>query len=755
MKKIHRYAQLIMGILAMMLMLTACGEVRETPELVEPLSDNQSFRPVERRTIGTMKVEIGYVVPEEYSHFYKRATTIKDINCTLGQYVNEGDVLAVADIENLQDQLEEMQAAYNLLVAEHEVRLPEYELNIKILNSRRQASLYMYDEESAKDINTEIKKEEENHTYDEELYSYMVDYYQREIADLQKDIKDATLKAKKSGYVTYIKDTSKGSMVGINEAVVVIADDSNVHIEVDGVTTGNNPYKKYEVKYALINGEEVAVEEMEYTSQETVLSKVQESYPNIRYVPTKQTDLKTGDTVVMCFIVTEKRDVLSIGYDSSNADEGGSYVYVKGANDELEKRYVELGIGDDYYVEVISGLEEGEEVYYVQESIKPIYYEEYVVEKSDYVQTVEGKSIKKADIINTAYFTKCNGKVDKIVVNSGESFSKGDVLMVIDSGGGSAVIQEVENDIKHARMDYEKSVKEYDKQISDLKTQNLRLLTSIEEGRFYDTLGEHEEDAIECQRDILLHQASIAEIQKEVLRLEYEDNVRKLQKRVEKLRKNNNGSGMINVIAEDDGVVSRVYVIEGNVVEVGGENSLLMSCTKASDDMASIAIGKDVTIPGISAKVTISVKDKDYKYSAQIASRNIPKSYAFTEDDKAYVSACLNTNSGTPAFVAHLDDAEFFDKEVIKDCKAEIEQLNLPNMIVVPGSVVYYEDSKTKDAKKYFVWKVENGQLVKQYVIKGTSYNIGNDMRTVILSGVSEGDILAKEANANTATNNK
>lgn len=754
MSRIRKYAQLIIGMLAMMLLLTACDEVREVPELVEPLSDNQSFRPVSRRTIGTMKVEIGYVVPEEYSYFYKRSTTIKEIKCTLGQYVNEGDVLAIADVENLQDQLEEMKAAYNLLIAEHEVRAPEHDLNMKILSSKRQASLYMYDEASAKDINTEIKKEEENHTYDEELYSYMTEYYQKEIAELQKDITNATLRAKKSGYVTYIKDTSMGSMVNINEAVVVIADDSNVHIEIDGITTGNNPYKKYEVKYAIINGEEIPVTEKEFTSQETVLAKVQESYPNIRYVPEQETSIKTGDSVVMCFIVNEKRNVLSVGYDSTNTDEGGSYVYVKGSDGDLEKRYVELGTGDDFYMEVVSGLEEGEEVYYVQESLKPIYYEEYTVSKSDYVQTVEAKSIKKADIINTAYFTKCNGKVEQIVVNTGESFNKGDVLMVIDSGSGSAAIQEVENDIKHAKMDYEKSVKDYDKQIKDLKTQNLLLLTSIEQGRDHDTLAEHEEDAIECQRDILLHQASIAEIQKEVMRLEYEDNVRKLQKKIEKLRKNNNGSGLINVVAEDDGVVSRVYVIEGNVVEVGGENNLLMSCTKTSDDMASIAVGKGVVIPGIASKLTISVKDKDYKYSAQIVSRGATsKAYAYTEDDKAYVSMCLNSSSGSPSFVAQLEDAEFFDKEVLKDCKANFEQLNLPNMVVVPGSIVYSEESKTKDAKKFFVWKVENGELVKEYVLKGTSYNIGNDMSTVILSGVSEGDILAKEANANTATN--
>ena len=41
------------------ILLSACGEVREVPELKEPLTEQASFRPVMRADVGNLKVKIG------------------------------------------------------------------------------------------------------------------------------------------------------------------------------------------------------------------------------------------------------------------------------------------------------------------------------------------------------------------------------------------------------------------------------------------------------------------------------------------------------------------------------------------------------------------------------------------------------------------------------------------------------------------------------------------------------------------------
>jgi hypothetical protein len=44
-----------------------------------------------------------------------------------------------------------------------------------------------------------------------------------------------------------------------------------------------------------------------------------------------------------------------------------------------------------------------------------------------------------------------------------------------------------------------------------------------------------------------------------------------------------------------------------------------------------------------------------------------------------------------------------------------------------------------------YVWKLEDGQFIKQYVV--TDAKFSNDEKAVVLSGVKEGDILAREEN--------
>ena len=64
--------------------------------------------------------------------------------------------------------------------------------------------------------------------------------------------------------------------------------------------------------------------------------------------------------------------------------------------------------------------------------------------------------------------------------------------------------------------------------------------------------------------------------------------------------------------------------------------------------------------------------------------------------------------------------------------------------------MVYSEVAKLSEEKHYYVWKIENDELVKQYITTGTDYGIGNNNEVVVLTGLSKDDVLAKEFTANT-----
>ena len=113
------------------ILFCGCGKTEEVPELIDPASGVQAFRPVERRMIGDPKILIGQVTPKEYCHFFKKTMDIKEITCDIGQYVNEGDILAYADVEKLQEELEETKAALNLCIAKHDINQPIFECTVK------------------------------------------------------------------------------------------------------------------------------------------------------------------------------------------------------------------------------------------------------------------------------------------------------------------------------------------------------------------------------------------------------------------------------------------------------------------------------------------------------------------------------------------------------------------------------------------------------------------------------------------------
>ncbi|MBO4901817.1 MAG: biotin/lipoyl-binding protein [Lachnospiraceae bacterium] len=742
--------KIILCTLTALSLLCGCEETVEVPALIEPVSANEAYRPVEKRMIGKMIVEVGNVVPTEYCHYYRKVTVLKEICCDVGQYVNEGDILATADIETLQHELEDVAAERALCVSLHDARQPLYALNQDLVEIDKKSCVNVEDFKGAADCENRLNMEKENYVYDEKLYEYMLKQYDKKIAEINKDINDGSLKARCSGYVTYIKDTAKDNVAKINEAVVIIADNTDTYIEVPDLNLDNYLYRNYEYKYAMIGAEEVPIEEYVYTGDESVYAMAQGSYPNIRFKAKTQDRLYVGESVVLCFYAKKRNKELCVGNDSINSDEGGSYVYVKGKDGEKEKRYFTNGPSDDYYTTVIDGLEEGEEVFYVQEAASPARFNEYKVERTDHVQMLESKDIKKAETLNTAYFAPCSGTVEEIPVEAGSKVSKGDVLMVIDSGGGAAAISEIENERKRAASEYEKKINSLDQEAYDLTAQIK--VTTLETANYHLCEPEYR-----FQTERMKDQAKIAVIEKQLAQIEYEADTQKYNRQLARIRKNNDGKGKISIVAEEDGIVSKVYVKKGTLIKKDEENDLLLSLSENSPDKIALNVSKTVAlaitgktqgIAAIGSSVQITTDEKDVHYGGKcISNAWNGKSYAFTLEDKARVSSVIMDKKSNGVIIVQMEQSDFTDTVNLKNCRAFVNTMTLKDAIVLPGEMVYTEEVKSGSVKRDYVWKLIDGAPVKEYVIKGTDFGIGNGQNTVILSGVSEGDILADEIN--------
>lgn len=749
MRKKH-LSKIILCVLATSLLMSGCKEVEEVPILKEPVAVNQAFRPVERRTIGKIKVSVGNVVAKEYCHSYKKVTTIKEIRCNVGDYVEEGQVLAVSDVKALNEELEDISDQRVLLTALYEARQPLYSLNIDMLDVDRRSAANIEDYKTNAYLLNEINLEKEDQLYDQKLYEYQIRQLDRRVRDITEQINDGTLKAKTSGRVTYIKNTGKNNVAKINEAVVIIADDSESYIEAPDQTIEANVYKKYEVKYAIVGGKEIPITEYEYTEDEVAYAKAQKNYPTIRYKTDVPTDLKPGDSVIMCYYQKDTTNSLCVGLDSLNADDTGNYVYVKGENDSLEKRYVTVGSSDEYYTAILEGLEEGEEVYYTQEATAPVKYEEYKVESQDYTQVYETPKLKKGETLCQAYFAPCLGTITDIFVDSGDEVKEGDVLMVIDTGGGASTIKDAINEKEQALSSYEKKINEIDGQALD--NQASKEITEIEAGMFHMCEPNY---LFEMERAQIRNK--MAYFQKELAKAEYDATVRQCNRKIARVRKDNDGNGNVYVTAESDGKISKVYVKKGDLIKEDGENKLLLSCVKGADDMVAVSLdrililttnGRTDGIVPVGARVRIQGGEENDRatYTGTCVSNAWnTKSYAYTEDEQAHVSTVIDEENKDGYIYVKMDDPDFHSKINVNKAHAFMETMQGKDMIVIPGRLVYEEDSKTAKKIKYYVWKIQNGAPVKQYIIRGNEYGLGNETDTVIIQGLSDGDILADE----------
>lgn len=738
------YKKIVLVCLAsiMMIALGGCAQEREVPELIEPLADNKTFRPVIRGDVGTIEYEVGVVTPVEYCQYFKTANTLRNIKVRVGDYVNEGDILAEADVQVMKKRQQELALEAELINSKLVMEEMYQPLQQEIIDYQYKNQDIIKDGKQREEFISSVGADTENQRFEKEEYSFRLSNIQKEIDDLEKDISDGTIKATKSGYVTYVKSMAKSSEVEAYEAVVVIADYDDTFIQLPGETTQTDKYKKHEYKFALIDGREIPIEEIEYSVSEQVYARSMSKYPNIRYRLCEDYETEIGQNVVLGFSVNRKKDVLTVENDSVYTDEEGTYVYVSDDEGNLVRKVVELGAADEFCKEVISGLDEGELVYCVQTAPIPSNYDEYVVDTGDYVLSEEVSYWKHGDVSSMAYTTPVGGLVTELNVSVGNAVKAGDLLMVIDAEGGFTRISELEMQGKHLVLDYQKDQKDTDKEIDDIRKEyNAMVPTDVS----VNALPADNRNMIKNSEVIADRQTQILIQKKDIRKKQFDYDLYMNQLEIEEHRETVDDDGKIRIIAAEDGVVSNINVELGQEIYVNNSKALLLSCEIQADDVIEVFPARHTEWLGLGVPFTISLNYGKNKYSATgLTAPNGEKSYVFTVDDKVVASSCNHDELYKETIFARVDE-KLWENENALSGNVSIESLRLENMLVFPGEYLYSEESESANEKCYFVYKLVGDKLVKQYIRKASDYSFGDDNHVVVLTGLSKGDVIVKD----------
>lgn len=715
------------------MLIGGCGSKKtETiPDLEEPAASNASYQQVTYGDIGTTNVLLGTAVPKEYGQAYEANVILTKILVEPGDMVEKGDVLAYADVDEASASREAKQQELS-----HENTV--YELNQKInqlqqnkLANQQEAAVVddtqeAITEESPQETGTEnitsqIAVLQENSRYDTKLHEYRVQKLNEEIAALDALIADGTLKANHSGEVVYTKSLTVNRKAGAGENVAIVADTEDLAIELKDVTVQNYKYKDVSEKYMLQSGERVLVTEREYSTDELVLAKINNNYPNVLIEKPEGVELKAGELYPIYFEEKKAEHVLLVGNDSLYQEDGETYVYVKAGDDTREKRKVTAGAADDHNTQITDGLAEGEAVYYETTERMPSDYTEYTVERSDFQVENHGLKYGRADKNARVYLTEKEGVLVEIAVEKDAEVKKGDLLYIIDTGEGKAAITEAANAIETENTTYQKQQADYDAQLIELQNAT-------------DSVSDYDRQMIT--------------LQKEIAEADHNQTLQQLQAAYDTLSRGNDGTGKLSVYADADGQVSKITAWEGDTVEAG-EEILKMKGETSDLLLVQMVSSKSVTvytddIAEVGEPVSITSGDTTYTGTCvgfAAGSNNLDEGCIYTDEDGVHYTFQTTSGYDAPAFYVRMDD-EITD-DMGKGGSVDFPYISMEDVVVLPAGMIYEEkDAMNPKKVSYFVWKVEEGHLVKQYVLLDDTLT-GNGK--VVLTGVEAGDVLARE----------
>lgn len=283
--------------------------------------------------------------------------TIKEVHVKAGDKVIKGQLIAELDIGDVDTQIKELEykIARNKLLLSHVEENEDNDISAKWLK-------YIYETEHSDEkeeaLEESISQLQQKNEYSREDYQDAIAMDTMELERIRKEIAESYLYAEMDGTVSYAKTGLEGTISKADERIISIMGGA------DGVFVINDsqyaPYFKEgeEVDLTVITG-------IGAGGYKLVPYKMNEWGEKLLFTPAEGAELtitKAGYAGTIKIITGMKEQVLNVPVKSVHIADGKKYVYILGEGNVREVKWIETGLYGDEYVEVLSGLTEGEKV---------------------------------------------------------------------------------------------------------------------------------------------------------------------------------------------------------------------------------------------------------------------------------------------------------------------------------------------------------------------------------------------------------
>lgn len=301
------------------------------PPLIEPPEITYDVMEVKRGTIEKKITGSGiFVSVEQGNMFFKaRGGRIKAIHVKIGDKVKKGDLLAELDTAGL-----------------------EYEIEQQKIQLRKAQLRYNQIKETGKETGGD--------KYSLQIAACDVELARLQLKNLERQLEEAKLRATMDGTVVYVDNRlGQGDYIDAYSTLVKIADPTKLQLQYSGTNVSDFQVgMKVEVKIRdkVYEGEVVM-------TPSTVPIDADESLKNVVRIEVGNLpqDVAMGDTAQLTLTLDKRENVIVLPRNLVRNYMGRKYVLVL-ENGLKKERDVEVGLETPTEVEIVKGLEEGEQV---------------------------------------------------------------------------------------------------------------------------------------------------------------------------------------------------------------------------------------------------------------------------------------------------------------------------------------------------------------------------------------------------------
>lgn len=367
-------------ILAAVLALSVCGCADSGPETPEASVRTVTVNPLQQTqtvTVGlgdVKKREIyeGIISPYMEELFFPGDGIFLEYRVKPGDTVRRGDVLAVSDVsgyqkqaENLQEQIEDLTRDYTYEIATRDNSLKICELELEETYKLIELTEYMKDNYTqlcidAGNLVSRMDRLELEKKHLTENYELELPYLEEQLADCRERLRSNVVRAPFDGTVSQLQPAVSGEKISRDHPVILLADTTRYLAVGDYVT--RRDAEKAERIYVFLDGEEYEAEYIPIDPQVYSALMAKNLTPCSSFELFPPEPLEYGHMARIVVQQESRRQVLVAPGLAVRQEGARRYCYRRGEQGR-EKVYLETGLYDGMFYEILGGLTEGDEVY--------------------------------------------------------------------------------------------------------------------------------------------------------------------------------------------------------------------------------------------------------------------------------------------------------------------------------------------------------------------------------------------------------